>query len=117
MKNSRRLAVGLVLLFSILRSGSGRAQEAPPQEAPPQEAEEGEDVITVDAPAPLAERDPWAVLQSTPGVLTDRINVGGGGVPPGPVGVAGEEVGEGFPDASEGSGVGADGAGRAKTGL
>jgi tetratricopeptide (TPR) repeat protein len=27
---------------------------------------------------PLADaRDPWAVLQSTPGVLTDRINVGG----------------------------------------
>lgn len=57
-----------------------------------------EDVITVTAESPLLDerkistgatishselekipsaRDPWAVLQSTPGVLTDRINVGG----------------------------------------
>ncbi len=57
-----------------------------------------EDVITVTAETPLLDqkristgntvsstelekiptaRDPWAVLQSTPGVLTDRINVGG----------------------------------------
>lgn len=57
----------------------------------------GEDTITVTAEAPLLDRrariddeakakelekiptsrDPWAVLQKTPGVLTDRINVGG----------------------------------------
>ncbi len=57
-----------------------------------------EDVITVTAESPLLDerkigasttvsqtelskiptaRDPWALLQSTPGVLTDRINVGG----------------------------------------
>jgi hypothetical protein len=57
-----------------------------------------EDVITVTAESPLLDerristgatvnqtelekiptaRDPWAILQSTPGVLTDRINVGG----------------------------------------
>src|SRR4051794_31678003 len=57
-----------------------------------------EDVITVTAESPLLDerristgatvsqtelekiptaRDPWAVLQSTPGVMTDRINVGG----------------------------------------
>ncbi len=57
-----------------------------------------EDVITVTGEAPLLDerrfskgntfsltelekipmaRDPWAILQSTPGVLTDRINVGG----------------------------------------
>src|SRR5213075_2061727 len=57
-----------------------------------------EDVITVTAESPLLDerristgatvsqteleripsaRDPWAVLQSTPGVLTDRVNVGG----------------------------------------
>jgi hypothetical protein len=57
-----------------------------------------EDVITVTAESPLLDerristgatvsqtelekiptsRDPWSVLQSTPGVLTDRINVGG----------------------------------------
>src|SRR3954471_20808070 len=57
-----------------------------------------EDVITVTAESPLLDerristgatvsqtelekiptsRDPWAVLQTTPGVLTDRINVGG----------------------------------------
>ncbi|HSK78320.1 MAG TPA: hypothetical protein VLQ45_17845, partial [Thermoanaerobaculia bacterium] len=106
MKNSRRLAVGLALLFSIFWSGPGRAQEAPPQEAPPQEAEEGEDVITVDAPAPLAvEKDPWAVLQSTPGVLTDRINVGGsdgcGCSSPAPVVEAGAAVGQGFPETNQ----------------
>jgi hypothetical protein len=59
---------------------------------------EAEDVITVTAEKPLLDqkrvatgntvsaqelekiptaRDPWAVLQKTPGVLTDRINVGG----------------------------------------
>jgi hypothetical protein len=57
-----------------------------------------EDVITVTAESPLLDerristgatvsqtelekiptaRDPWAILQSTPGVLTDRVNVGG----------------------------------------
>ncbi len=57
-----------------------------------------EDVITVTAESPLLDerristgatvnstelekiptaRDPWAILQTTPGVLTDRINVGG----------------------------------------
>ena len=57
-----------------------------------------EDVITVTAESPLLDerristgatvsqtelqkiptaRDPWAVLQTTPGVLTDRVNVGG----------------------------------------
>ena len=58
----------------------------------------GEDVITVTAESPLLDerristgatvsqtelekiptsRDPWSILQTTPGVLTDRINVGG----------------------------------------
>ncbi len=65
-----------------------------------------EDVITVTAEAPLLDerrsvtgpptatvsetelekiptaRDPWAILQQTPGVLTDRINVGGNEAPP-----------------------------------
>jgi Ca-activated chloride channel family protein len=65
---------------------------------PPREAEAVEDVITVTAESPLLDerrittsatvsqgelekiptaREPWAVLQSTPGVLTDHINVGG----------------------------------------
>jgi Ca-activated chloride channel family protein len=67
---------------------------------PPREdaGETMEDVITVTAESPLLDerrigtgavvsqaelekiptaRDPWAVLQTTPGVLTDRINVGG----------------------------------------
>ncbi|HEV7504876.1 MAG TPA: marine proteobacterial sortase target protein [Thermoanaerobaculia bacterium] len=64
-----------------------------------------EDVITVTAESPLlderriysgatvsqadlekipAARDPWVVLQATPGVLTDRINVGGGESGPSP---------------------------------
>jgi signal transduction histidine kinase len=47
------------------------AQTPEPQapEAPPAGTEEVEKIPTA--------RDPWAVLQSTPGVLTDRINVGG----------------------------------------
>ena len=70
-----------------------------PAAAPrPQPEEKKEDKITVTAESPLLDerrvatgatvsqtelekvptaRDPWAVLQKTPGVMTDRINVGG----------------------------------------
>lgn len=68
-----------------------------PEPEPPSESFV-EDVVTVTAESPLLDerrittgatvslvelqnipgaRDPWAILQSTPGVLTDRINVGG----------------------------------------
>jgi hypothetical protein len=72
----------------------------PPRNAPfdPADLQDTQDVITVLGETPLlderristgatvtqtemdnipAARDPWTVLQSTPGVLTDRINVGG----------------------------------------
>ncbi len=70
----------------------------PPREAQAAFVEAVEDVITVTAESPLLDerristgatvsqtdleriptaRDPWAVMQTTPGVLTDRINVGG----------------------------------------
>ncbi len=62
------------------------AQQAPPVQTPVQETQESplldpeQLARKPDATAlekiPTA-RDPWAVLQSTPGVLTDRINVGG----------------------------------------
>jgi hypothetical protein len=59
--------------------------------APPAEAQPRDDQLEVHAESPLlderragkelektpAARDPWAVLQSAPGVVTDRINVGG----------------------------------------
>lgn len=84
MENSRRLWVGLALLLSV--SWSGSAQEAPP---PEEEA-----------------KDPWAVLQTTPGVLVDRINVNGldgscGCSAPKPVVEAGAAVGQGFPKDNE----------------
>ncbi|HEY4564436.1 MAG TPA: hypothetical protein VIJ36_15740, partial [Thermoanaerobaculia bacterium] len=56
------------------------------------------------APADPAPRDPWAILQSTPGVLTDRINVGGRGSgcgSPPPVVEVGRSVGQGFPGVGE----------------
>ncbi|HEY2291197.1 MAG TPA: hypothetical protein VGM86_10900, partial [Thermoanaerobaculia bacterium] len=56
------------------------------------------------APADPAPRDPWAILQNTPGVLTDHINVGGResgcGSPP-PVVEVGPSVGQGFPGVGE----------------
>jgi signal transduction histidine kinase len=60
-------------------------QKPPPAQAPSQKAQESpaaSQQIAQKPDAPELEniptvRDPWAVLQSTPGVLTDRINVGG----------------------------------------
>jgi hypothetical protein len=49
-------------------AGSARMQEA----AAPGQAQ----ASTVPGPMPVA-RDPWQVLQNTPGVLVDRVNVGG----------------------------------------
>jgi hypothetical protein len=37
----------------------------------------GETVFSKDLEKLPAPRDPWAILQTTPGVLTDRINIGG----------------------------------------
>ena len=62
MRRHRFLAVGLVLSLSFLADGPVRAQETPPDPDP-------EPVETA--------RDPWEILQSTPGVLVDRIHVGG----------------------------------------
>jgi signal transduction histidine kinase len=58
--------------------GPGSAAEAATSEAPSSASQQ----IAQKPNAPELEkiptsRDPWAVLQSTPGVLTDRINVGG----------------------------------------
>ncbi|HKV12710.1 MAG TPA: hypothetical protein VJ725_31485, partial [Thermoanaerobaculia bacterium] len=77
----RRLA-GLALFLSIFWNGLGRAQE------------------TEETPLLEEAEDPWAVLQSTPGVLTDRINVDGssgcGCSAPKPVVEAGAAVGQSF---------------------
>ena len=43
----------------------------------PRNPSRGQTVTLVDLAKIPTVRDPWAVLQSTPGVLTDRINVGG----------------------------------------
>jgi hypothetical protein len=43
----------------------------------PRNPSRGQTVTLVDLEKTPTVRDPWAVLQSTPGVLTDRINVGG----------------------------------------
>ena len=51
------------------------AGSQPPTEESSSSASEGTDATELEK-LPVA-RDPWAVLQSTPGVLTDRINVGG----------------------------------------
>ncbi|PYQ58263.1 MAG: hypothetical protein DMF53_20720, partial [Acidobacteria bacterium] len=81
--SSRRLRPPKVLLkvpirpvplaqVPIPRTPSPPAQESPSasqQTAQKPQAQELEKIPTA--------RDPWAVLQSTPGVLTDRINVGG----------------------------------------
>lgn len=101
MGNGRWLVVGLALLLSIAWSVS--AQEAPPQEEAPEEAG---DVITVEEPLlETKDQDPWAVLQTTPGVLVDRINVNGsdgcGCSAPKPVVEAGAAVGQGFPQADQ----------------
>src|SRR5436305_9795318 len=80
-----------------------------------------DDIVTVSAESPLLDerrllsstppepavpvaRDPWAVLQSTPGVLVDRIDVGGResrcSSPP-PIVEVGPSVGQGFPGVGE----------------
>ena len=97
MRRNRFFTVGLVLSFSLPFSGAGRAED---QRFDPEvcravpdpwrlpcvclAATGGEpDGITVSEERQLdtvvTSRDPWALLQSTPGVLTDRINVGGNG--------------------------------------
>ncbi len=95
MRN-RFLAVGLVLSLSISFGGQGRAtaQVFDPEicRAVPEVwrlpcacfAVTGgdEDLITATEESPLVAersiaRDPWSILQDTPGVLVDRINVGG----------------------------------------
>ncbi|HSG38810.1 MAG TPA: hypothetical protein VLE27_04150, partial [Thermoanaerobaculia bacterium] len=65
-------------------------------------------MITVDSASPLADeqppKDPWEVLRSTPGVLTDRINIGGMGsctASASPFMAAGATAGQGFPQATE----------------
>src|SRR5690349_244030 len=83
MRKGRRLA-GLALFLSIFWNGPGRAQETE------------EPLLQEEA------KDPWAVLQTTPGILTDRINVSGSDgscscSAPAPVVEAGATVGEGFP--------------------
>lgn len=54
---------------SVPRAIARRPEPEPESELIPQDS--GPDQETP------AARDPWAILQSTPGVLTDRINVGG----------------------------------------
>ena len=53
--------------------------ETTPEPEPPavQEEPQPEPVSQTDLERIPTARDPWAILQSTPGVLTDRINVGG----------------------------------------
>lgn len=90
MRRSRFLAVGLVLSLTLLFASRGRSQEPPPDS-------DSEPVETT--------RDPWAVLQSTPGVLVDRINVGGkeGGCGSGGPALSEEsvDVGLGYPHGDE----------------
>jgi hypothetical protein len=65
MERNRSWTVGLVLSLSILCNSSHQVGAQTTEPAPP------------DATEDAAARDPWAILQSTPGVLVDRINVGG----------------------------------------
>jgi Ca-activated chloride channel family protein len=79
-------------------AGMAASRRLVPLNAPQGSRDAVEDQITVTAESPLLDvrqistgatvsqtelekipssRDPWAVLQSTPGVLTDRVNVGG----------------------------------------
>src|SRR5262249_53565121 len=81
-----------------------------------------DDIVTVTAESPLLDerrivtstqptepavptaRDPWAVLQNTPGVLVDRIDVGGresGCSSSAPIVEVGVTVGRGFPGVDE----------------
>jgi signal transduction histidine kinase len=71
---------------AVRQAPLAQVPQTPPAQTPVQETQESplldpeQLARKPDAPAlekiPTA-RDPWAVLQSTPGVLTDRINVGG----------------------------------------
>lgn len=53
------------------------SNKAPVQQASPPTAEQHQQAGETELEKIPAARDPWAVLQATPGVLTDRINVGG----------------------------------------
>ena len=57
--------------------GPGSAPEAATSESPASSSQQSFYVGPGDPDKIPTARDPWAVLQSTPGVLTDRINVGG----------------------------------------
>ncbi len=107
MRKNRFFAVGLVLSLSFLLDGSVYAQETPAESSDPE-------------PIPAA-RDPWEILQTTPGVLVDRINVGGseggcGGAPPLLV-LLRNEVAQGFPDVTEMFSAARDAAGASPTNL
>lgn len=69
----------------VVNAGRNTSIEVPMKPA-------AEDVVTVTSEAPLLDerrisatelekiptaRDPWIILQTTPGVLVDRVNVGG----------------------------------------
>src|SRR3954447_24664253 len=109
MRN-RFLALGLGLSLSILLCGPGRA------EGQPLDPDPGGGCRAFRAPWRLpciglnslaaipVSRDPWAVLQNTPGVLVDRIDVGGresGCSLPAPIVEVGVPVGQGFPGVDE----------------
>ena len=103
MGKNRFFTVGVVLFLSMFISVSGRADDRPagdqaPKPAPADSPQEG-----ADPPIPTAP-DPWALLQSTPGVLVDRINVGGnesGCSSPEPIQEPAAAVGQGFQSADE----------------
>lgn len=118
MGKSRPVTAASLLVLLVLGVPgllSGQTPEPEPPETPPAESsvppeEDAEDVITVESESPLpAEqpvvRDPWAILQTTPGILVDRINVGNGRgcgcSSPQPFLEAGAAVGQGFPGVDE----------------
>ncbi len=103
MRN-RFLTIGLVLSLSNLLCGPGWAGD-PPAGPDPEEACHSLSVpwtlacVCLAHPERLPPRDPWTLLQSTPGVLVDRITVGGreSGCSSGePMVEAGASVGQGF---------------------
>src|SRR3982751_2360026 len=102
---NRILRVGLVLFLSVLLGVPIQAEE------PSRDPGPGEACRAFSFPWRLpcvwlvTPRDPWAILLTTPGVLTDHLPAGRGsgcgcGVPP-PTLKAGSSVGQGFPGVDE----------------
>lgn len=75
-----RVAVGLILVLALLHLPSPASAQLKTSDSPlidSRKISTGSTVSSIELEKIPTARDPWVILQSVPGVLVDRINVGG----------------------------------------